>query len=208
MFTIGLTGGIGCGKSTVSAYIASCGYEIIDADAMSRRLTSEPGPVLDEIRAAFGPSVFDPEGHLDRRHMATLVFHDPVKKSVLEEIVTRRVKEAITGIIAARAGERGLLFLDVPLLYEYGTEHLCDAVWVVTSPERLRIARVRQRDGATVAEVRARIRNQMPQKEKAKLADDVIRNNGSLEHLYAQTARLIEKYARLTEEAEKSPETE
>ena len=59
-----------------------------------------------------------------------------------------------------------------------------------------------------MAEVRARIRNQMPQKEKAKLADDVIRNNGSLEHLYAQTARLIEKYARLTEEAEKSPETE
>lgn len=201
MFCIGLTGGIGTGKSTVSAYLARLGYRIIDADKISHQVTAPGSPLLPRIEEAFGSCVMTEKGELDRQAMAALVFADPEKKALLESIVTAEVKH----IIEARkqelkaAGEKGLVFFDIPLLFEYGCEGLCDAVWTVSAEEEVRIRRVMARDGAVREHVLARIASQMPQEEKESLADEVIDNSGDLAGLYDQIDALLERYAGLQE---------
>ncbi|MBQ9016403.1 MAG: dephospho-CoA kinase [Firmicutes bacterium] len=198
---IGLTGGIGTGKSTAAEYLLEAGLPDaparglvhVDADAISRQLTvKEPGaanPVLEEIGKAFGGAgdntrpVLREDGSLDRGAMAALVFSDPDKKKLLEDILFRHIIAEIHRQIEA-AGEAGSpVLLDAPLLFESGLDSLCDSVIVVTADEDVRIERVMARDGCSEDEVRARIRNQMPDEDKRARADYVVDNSGSLEEL-------------------------
>lgn len=198
MYTIGITGGIGCGKSAVSALISEKGYKVIDADEISRAMTSGDGQLFAELTGTFGDEVLGEEGKLDRKKLASVVFSDEEKKSLLQSIVTDRVIEEIKKKKSeAHTDGTRVLFIDAPLLFECGAENMCDCVWLVTAEDDIRIKRVMLRDGATRAEVEARIRNQMSQSDKMKLADEVINNSGRPGDLRIQVEKLLEKYAEL-----------
>ena len=187
MKIIGITGGIGSGKSTVSSYLTAKGYPVYDADEMSRGLTRDGSPVLKEIGAAFGEDLIRPNGSLDRQALARVVFADPEKRRTLEAIVTARVGDLMTEALA-REEKKGtkVAFMDVPLLFETGWDSRCDQVWVVTAAREVRIRRVMDRDGLSLDQVEARMRNQMPDEEKTARAQAVIDNSGSRAATLAQ----------------------
>ena len=124
MKVIGLTGGIGTGKSTVSSYLREKGCEIIDADLISRKMTSKDSPVLEEIRNAFGKKCFFDDGSLNRKALGDLVFADKTKLSMLQQIITKKVVEEIKRRIfnLKTEGFKGIAVIDAPLLFECGLE--------------------------------------------------------------------------------------
>ena len=190
---IGLTGGIGTGKSTAAEYLVSKGMTHIDADAISRKITEktpgEENPVLMEIGEAFAPEpVLREDGSLDRKAMADIVFHDPARKKLLEGILFREIMAEINRRIDEA---EGMILLDVPLLFETGMDSLCDRVILITADRDTRIRRVTERDGCSPEDVEARIRNQMSDEEKAAKADAVVDNSGSREDLYGQLDEII-----------------
>ena len=198
-FVLGLTGGIGTGKTTAAVHIASRGYFHVDADAISRDLTRDGSPVVAELDRIFGPEgrwgdpktpVVDEEGSLIRKNLAALVFSDPEKMAALDEFMFARIGE----IICDRIGEaEGPVLLDAPLLFEAGLEGLCHRVILLTCPLDVRIARVMERDEVTEEEVMARIRSQLPDDEKAKLADVTVDNSGTLADLREGLDRALEE---------------
>lgn len=181
MRIIGLTGGIACGKSTVSAYLNKCGAHIIDGDKLSRELTCENGPALPAIRENFGDAVFH-NGPLDRRMLGSIVFSDPLQLEKLNAIMKPLLEEMIlTAISGAHAAHVDICVLDMPLLYENGIDRLCDSVWCVSIQKELQITRLINRDGITVSEALNRISSQWPLEKKCDLADFVIDNSGPVE---------------------------
>lgn len=197
MKIIGLTGGIGAGKSTVSAYLQEKGYVIIDADAISHRLTEKGSPVLGKIEETFGPQVFRSDGSLDRKKLASIVFADKDKLSQLETMTTREVirniEEQLNRI--RKSGTGGLIFVDAPLLFEAGVDRMTDAVFMVHADTETRISRVMERDHADRQQVLDRIANQMPAEEKIARSNEVIDNSKGKEELYRRIDALLEKYA-------------
>ncbi|MCL5677221.1 MAG: dephospho-CoA kinase, partial [Firmicutes bacterium] len=132
MKVIGLTGGIASGKSTVTAMLRELGARVIDSDVLAREVVAPGTPGLREVVAAFGPGVLTPEGELDRKKLAGLVFGDGEARARLNAIVHPRVRERLAGELERAAGD-GLpvVVLDVPLLIETGLRELCQQVWVV-----------------------------------------------------------------------------
>ena len=194
MYVIGITGGIGAGKSTVTSYVREKGYPILDADQISREITEDPA-VLRQLSDTFGASVLRADGSLDREKMAGIVFHDREKRCTLENIVTRGTIEKLEEEICSRKDDPGIIFLDGPILFETGAEYLTDAVWLVTCsmPERYR--RLALRSGMTREQVDMRIASQMPEEEKAKKSDDIIDNSGTREETITQVELLLKKYS-------------
>lgn len=199
MLSVGLTGGIGSGKSTVSGELVRLGYRVIDCDAIAHRITEKGSPVLDEISDAFGEEVITSDGSLDRKAVAAIVFNDREKRLKLQEIVTRKViDEAASELEALKASGSGeTVFVDMPLLFETESEDLFDRTLVVTCSLEKRIERVMKRDGVSREKVIERINSQMPQAEKVVLADDMIDNSGDTENTYGQLRELLEKYEEL-----------
>ena len=189
MRIIGITGGIGSGKSTASRHIRELGYDVIDADGIAKELAEDPS-VLSEIRDFFGDSVIGDNGVLDRRRMAKIVFSDIRKRELLESIITSRVIARVGEIIEdyrsgkLKASRDDTVFLDAPTLFETGADRLVDEVWLITCDMETRLERAALRDTATREELEARIASQMPEDEKADKADLVICNNGSREEMY------------------------
>jgi dephospho-CoA kinase len=191
MVVIGLTGGIGTGKSAVARMLAELGAAVVDSDALAREVVAPGQPALAEIAAAFGPGVLAPDGSLDRRALGRIVFSDPAARRRLEAITHPRIREeSARRVEAARAAGYGVCVCDVPLLYEVGYDALglYDEIWVVTAPEEVQLARVRARDGLDEAAARARLAAQWPLALKVRRADRVIDNGGSL----AETRRQVE----------------
>lgn len=176
-YVIGLTGGIACGKSNLSAALRDAGAQVIDADALSRASTAPGGPALPAIRAAFGDGVFDGD-RLNRRALGQRVFSDASARETLNRIIHPLVLSQMRRKIDSRDG---IVFLDVPLLYECGIDRWCNEVWCAYVPMAEQLRRLRARDGLTVREARARVRAQMPPLEKARRADQIIRTDGSRE---------------------------
>ncbi len=198
MKVIGLTGGIGTGKSTVSAYLREKGCRIIDADRMAHQMTEKGSPCLAEIEAAFGKEVFLEDGSLNRKKLGETVFADPVKKERLEQIITQKVIEkTLAEIDRSRRQQEELVVLDAPLLFECGMQGDTDENWLVTCDKKIRFARIAARDGLSSEEIEKRMRNQMPTEQKEKLADRIIDNSRDLPWLYAQ---IDAQLARLKEE--------
>ncbi|MDO5302555.1 MAG: dephospho-CoA kinase [Clostridia bacterium] len=197
MEVIGLTGGIGTGKSTVTEYLVHKGFPVIDADAISHKITEKGSPALDRLREAFGNEYFTEDGELDRKKMASLVFNSPEDKEKLESIITLQVLIDMEKKLELleKQGSAGTVFLDVPLLYESGADELTDAVWLVTADEEARIRRVMDRDMCSRDEVLDRMRHQMTCEEKAKLADEIIDNSFGRDELYNRIEELIRKHA-------------
>ena len=195
MKIIGLTGGIGTGKSTVSAYLKEKGCVILDADKMSRQLTAPGGDALPAIRRTFGDEVFYDDGTLDRKKLGSIVFNDADKLKALEEIATQKVVEqTIDGLVRLRkASYNGIVIIDAPLLFECGMQVLAEENWLVTAGLKVRIERIIKRDGLDRQSILDRINNQMNDEEKMTMADYVIDNSGNLESLYQQIDKLIER---------------
>lgn len=187
---IGLTGSIACGKSTVSAYLRKLGYPIVDADAVSRALTAPGGAALPALREAFGGGVFDGDV-LDRRALGTLVFSDARERKRLDALLHPMIIAAVARELDALDSAHGLVFGDIPLLYECGMERLFARIWVVSAPREAQLERLQTRDGLTRGEALRRIASQMPQQEKMLRADAVISTDGPLGCAHAQVDALL-----------------
>lgn len=195
MLIIGLTGGIGSGKSTVSAYLKQKGYKVSDADLIAHQITKPGEKVLDELIKAFGSEIIDEQKRLKRKYLASIVFSDEKKEKILNEITHRGIQEKLREEIRKykEAGE-AMMFLEAPLLFEAGIDSWCDYVWLVTADIKERIKRVIARDGDSEEEIKKRIACQMSDEEKIPLADDLIDNSVDEDKLTDRIEELLEKY--------------
>ena len=195
MITIAVTGGIGSGKTEVTNYLISKGFTVVDADKMSREMTSAGGKAMPYILEHFGPAFIQEDGSLNRAAMRDLVFKHPDKKKLLEEGTTKVVLEDIEAIKEERAASNDkALFFDIPLLFETGSEDDYDAVWVVTADYEVRKNRVMARDGIDPSIIDLIMDSQDGEDKKAKLADNVIYNNGTLDELRKSVDRTLKSY--------------
>ncbi len=188
---VGLTGNIGSGKSTVAQMFAARGIPVIDADSLSRELQAPGQPAHAEIAAAW-PEVVGPDGRLDRRRLGDIVFADSNALKRLEAIMHPRI-QALSRARAdafAEAGH-GLVLYEASLLVESGRDKELDGLIVVTASPATRIARVVARDGVREEDVRARMRAQLPQEDKIRLATHVIDNDGDLAATEAQVDEVL-----------------
>ncbi|MCL2493273.1 MAG: dephospho-CoA kinase [Clostridiales bacterium] len=183
---IGLTGGIGAGKSLVADYLRAKGFPVIDADELAHEATAPGQPALAEIRRNFGDEVFSPNGALDRAALARLVFSDAERRTALEKLLHAEIFRRMEKAIAAVDLQTPAVFLSIPLLFETGAERICDEVWLVTADEGLRLSRAMARDDAPEEQVRARMAAQLPETEKRARADILLENDGSPEALRAR----------------------
>jgi dephospho-CoA kinase len=191
MVLVGLTGGIGVGKSTVASMFAARGAAVVDADRISRRL-QEPGePCHDAIVAAFGRAVLDPAGRIDRKRLGEMVFADPARRTALEAIMHPAIWAVCeTEIRAAAAAGRAVCVVEAALILETGQRSRFQRIVVVTAPTDVQVERLAQARGLTEAEARQRLAAQWPSADKARLADFVIDNGGDLPTTEAQVARV------------------
>jgi dephospho-CoA kinase len=192
---IGLTGGIGCGKTEVASIFQKLGARVIDADTIGKDVAERNSSVLKKIFAAFGKEFMAPDGRLRRKELGNYVFADDKRKMKLNAIVhphlLKRMEKEITS--AKKEGWKTIL-VDAALIYEMGLEDRFDKVIVVYSELKHRIARLKKRDGLSDQEILNRIQSQMPLDEKVKRADAVISNDGSLGELRLQTETLFRKF--------------
>jgi dephospho-CoA kinase len=178
-FRIGLTGGIGSGKSTVGAMLASIGAVVIDTDRIARRLTMAGGAAIDAVRAAFGADFIAGDGSLDRPRMRLAAFNDSDARTRLEGILHPLIGEQVDREVEAAPVDAPALVFDVPLLNESGRwRSRVDAVWVVDCDESLQVERVAARPGWTEAAARAVIAQQASRRERRAGADAVLHNQG------------------------------
>ena len=191
MKLLGLTGGIGSGKSTVASIFSELGADVIDADDLARQIVEPGQPALAEIQAAFGPAVVGADGRLDRKRLADIVFADPGSRARLNAITHPRIRERINAEVEERRRQPGLLILDIPLLFENALTGSVEKTIVVWLDEATQLARLTARDGLEVAAARARIAAQLPLDEKKSLADYVIDNSGTREQTRRQVERLF-----------------
>ena len=181
---IGVTGGIGSGKSTVSSFLEKLGVPVIDADDISRNLLKPGGKALAEVVAAFGSELIDSNGQLDRKALGEIVFSDSNKLKVLNAIVHKYVAEEIDNRIKCYKTEGfSRIVVDAPLPIEHGFLDLCDIVWTVHADEEIRIKRIMKRSGMTREEAIARINSQITERQYIEIATTVIYNNETEEHL-------------------------
>jgi dephospho-CoA kinase len=192
---VGLTGGIGSGKSTVADRLAALGASVIDADAISRSLTAAGGAAMAAVRAAFGHGLAGPDGALDREAMRELAFSDATARSRLEAILHPLIRAESDRARAAAAGPYVLLV--VPLLFETAGQARVDRTLVVDCAERLQVERVRERSGLDASEVGRIMATQWPRWRRLQMADDVVWNGGAPEALGPQCERLHTRYAAL-----------
>ena len=192
MITIAVTGGIGAGKSTVTDYLISKGYTVIDADKMSREMTGPGGKAMPYILEHFGPDFIKEDGSLDRGKMRDLVFQEPKYKAILEEGTTKVVLEDIEKIKEEKASEgEKALFFDIPLLFETHQEKNYDQVWVVTADLNLRKQRVMARDNIDPAIIDLIIGSQADENKKTSSADVILINNGTIEELLKEVDSVL-----------------
>jgi dephospho-CoA kinase len=191
-FVVGLTGGIGAGKSAAAEEFARLGATVVDTDALAHALTGAGGAALPDIEKAFGSGFIAENGAMDRRRMREHVFASPQARRLLEGILHPMIREASEAAIAAASGP--YVVHVVPLLVESGEfGRRVDRVLVVDAPEATQVARVRSRGLAEEA-VRAILRSQVSRDERLAAADDVIDNGGDLEALRRQVGELHQKY--------------
>ena len=195
MRVLGLTGGIACGKSTVSAWLSEQpGCRVIDGDLLSRELTAPGGEALPAILDRFTDRVFRADGSLNRRRLGNLVFQDPSSRQALDRIMAPLLRD-LTDRRIRQAREEGvsICFLDYPLLFEQGYDALCDAIWCVTLPRDLQLSRLMARDGCTEEEALARMDAVLSTEEKAARSQVIIDNSGEIPFTLSLLPPLLER---------------
>jgi dephospho-CoA kinase len=187
---VGLTGGIGSGKSTVARMLEERGAVVFDADALARQAVEPGTPGHDAVVERFGPNVLLPGGALDREAVASIVFADPAARRELEAIVHPEVRRLFAEGCERYQGTNAVVVFGAPLLVETGMHTAFDVLIVVTAPVERQIERLMRDRGMSEAAIRARIDAQLPLEAKAEVADILIDNDGTLEDLERQVDRL------------------
>jgi dephospho-CoA kinase len=196
VFVVGLTGGIGSGKSAAADEFARLGATVVDTDAIAHELTGAGGAAIPEVKRLFGGAFVDASGAMDRERMRDLVFSDPAQKQRLEGLLHPMIRAESARRTAAASGPYVLLV--VPLLVESaGYRERVGRVLVVDCPEELQVTRVRQRRGMPEAEIRRIMASQVQRKKRLAAADDVIDNSGDIAALQQQVRKLHESYLKI-----------
>jgi dephospho-CoA kinase len=187
MRVIGLTGGIGCGKSLAAQYFAELGALVIDADQLARAAIERGSDGFDEVVALFGDSILR-DGNIDRRALGELIFKDPIAKAKLENIIHPFVRREFEEAVASLKGDQVLVY-EIPLLVETGADERFDVVITVESEMENRIARLRGR-GMHISEIEGRIAAQATREQRIEVADFLIENDGSEDGLLRQVENI------------------
>ena len=195
MLVIGLTGGIGSGKSTVASMFAQHGVAVLDTDQVARWVVVPGEEALSEIRDYFGADVITGNGELDRSAMRERIFGDPQARAKLEAITHPRIRAYVRNWIAQQAGHYCIVI--IPLLLEKGWTELIDRILVVDASEVIQQERTIRRDGMNRAQVEAIMATQVSRKTRLDSADDIVTNDGDMEALSAQVDALHQKYLHL-----------
>ena len=199
-FVVGLTGGIGSGKSAAAGEFERLGAVLVDTDAIAHELTQAGGPAISEVERIFGRDVIGPSGAMDRKRMRERVFADPVARKALEALLHPLIREESRARIAAAQGP--YVIHVVPLLIESADyRNRVDRVLVIDSPEELQVERVRARSGLSTDEVRAIVASQATRAARLAAADDVIENRGTIDALRKQVAAFHQKYLQYSKAA-------
>lgn len=193
---VGLTGGIGSGKTTVTDLFAKLSVPIIDADCISRELQKKGQPAYDKILELFGKDVIDKTGELRRDYLRSLVFNDIVLKKQLESVIHPEVRKRIREWLSAV--NHPYCIICIPLLIESELQQTVDRILVVDAPEQMQISRACTRDAVSPEDIMKIIHSQAKREERLVQADDIIINDSSIDHLKSQVEKLNEKYLRLT----------
>lgn len=189
MLLVGLTGGIGSGKSTAARMLAERGAVVLDADAFAREAIAPGTPGYDRVVDLFGPGFIGPDGSLDRARIAAEVFADADRRAALEAIVHPEVRRRIAEAVAAQVDRPDVVVLNSPLLIETGNDRDCEVVVVVAARTETQITRLVAR-GMDEADARARLAAQLPLEDKVERADVVLDNEGTPARLEEQVERL------------------
>lgn len=192
---IGLTGGIGSGKTMATNRFASLGITIVDADLVSRVIVAPGQPALQDIRAQFGNEVLLDDGSLNRAALRSIVFTHPEARKTLERITHPRIAEEIARQLAASTSPYTILVS--PLLFESGQQRFTQRTVLVDTTEALQQSRAAQRDGVSEDHIKAIMAAQMSREERLQRADDVLLNDGNLDHLHQAVDALHQRYLAL-----------
>lgn len=195
MFVVGITGGIGSGKSTVAELFRELDIPVYDADVEARALVEPGQAAFDQVSAEFGPSILTRDGAIDRAKLRTLIFADPTARRRLENILHPRVKEALRAKIRHTAPAAApYCVIVVPLLFEANHTDLADRILVVDAPEAVQIQRTLQRPGMTAEAAQQIVAAQWSREQRLARADDVIVNDVGIDALRPQVATLHVRY--------------
>lgn len=191
MLVIGLTGNFGTGKTTVSQMLAELGAVVINADELGHELYQPDSPVYREVVAAFGEDILKSDGEIDRQRLGQIVFNDAPALARLNQITHPRIYEIARQKIEEyrRSGVK-VVVLEAALLIEAGWTPLVDQIWVTTAPEATIVKRLTSSRGLTEQQILTRLRSQMPQEEKAKLAHVVINTDCPMDELKSKVTEL------------------
>ena len=193
---VGLTGGIGSGKSAASQWFETQGINVVDADIVAREIVEKGQPALAQIQSAFGDWVLLESGELNRKALREHIFQHPFARQQLEEITHPAIRQSI--IVQLEQANSPYVILVSPLLFETNQHLLTQRTLLIDASIELQIQRASQRDGQSVAQIENIIQAQMPRDRKLDLADDIAINDGHLEHLYTQLQKLHLHYLELS----------
>jgi dephospho-CoA kinase len=196
MLTIGLTGGIGSGKSTVANFFKELNVPVFDTDVIARELVEPGQAALDEITRIFSDAILLPDGRLDRQQLKQRVFNDEPSRKQLESILHPRIHDELMSLI--RQCTAPYCVAVIPLLVEHNWQQIVDRVLVVDTDEASQYQRVKQRDHLPEQTITQIIRSQASRKQRLAVADDVIHNNGDLDSLKSAVQQLHRQYLDLT----------
>lgn len=191
-FVVGLTGGIGSGKSAASAWFESQNIIVVDADIVAREVVQKGQAALAEIQQAFGDWVLLPNGELNRRALREHIFKVPEARKTLEHITHPAIRNSIIQQLAQAKSTYAILVS--PLLFETDQHELTQRTLLIDASEELQIQRASQRDGQNAEQIKTIIAAQMPRIEKQQMADDIVLNDGHLNHLYQHLMPLHKQY--------------
>ena len=193
---VGLTGGIGSGKSAASQWFETQGINVVDADIAAREIVEKGQPALAQIQSAFGDWVLLESGELNRKALREHIFQHPSARQQLEDITHPAIRQSI--IVQLAQASSPYVILVSPLLFETNQHLLTQRTLLIDASIELQIQRASQRDGQSVAQIENIIQAQMPRDRKLDLADDIAINDGHLEHLYTQLQKLHLHYLELS----------
>jgi dephospho-CoA kinase len=191
---VGITGGIGAGKSAVASVYREAGYTVISADEIAREIVRPGSPALKEIRLLFGAQAIKLDGNLDRAFVRAKITADPELRLKLEAITHPRIqKRSLELAQAAFADGEEIVFYEAPLLFEAKSDHSMDKVICVHAPDEVRIERTMKRDGSAKEAAEKLLASQMPQDEKMRLSDFLVRNSGSLAEMQHNAMEVLKE---------------
>jgi dephospho-CoA kinase len=199
MYVVGLTGGIGSGKSTVAQHFKQLGIEVIDADTAARKVAGKDSPALTSIADHFGGGILNVDGTLNRAALRSQIFNSPQERQWLESLLHPLIKTWIQQALSNTTGAYAIL--ETPLLLETDQHLLADCILVVDVPEKLQIIRASDRDNSNEEQIHAIMNAQLPRKERLARADDVLDNSNPLDYIEHQVAKLHHKYLLLAEQS-------